>query len=111
MPAYHEVATKTDLGTELTVIIPPRELDTRPRRVITAQVSGRALADLKVQLGPTQDGPWFDEDLSSAGLPTLAAEHAGVYRMDKIDRFLQIQAKAAAGEEQCDLTVWLDADI
>jgi hypothetical protein len=68
---------------------------------------GAALADCKIEVGPTATGPWLAEDLTGTGLPTLAAGAAGAYRMTKADRWLRVQAKAAGAN--CNLTVYLDA--
>jgi len=114
MPVYHEAITKQAVSKSAAeVILPPRDLDTRPRRVLTfsnAGGSGKlALADAKVQHGPTASGPWIDEDLSGSGIPTLAAGSNAVYRMDRADRWVRVLAQGGAGEGQSDLTVYLDA--
>jgi hypothetical protein len=68
---------------------------------------GAARADCAIEVGPTANGPWLAEDLSSTGLPTLAAGASEAYRMTKVDRWLRVQAKAAGAG--CNLTVYLDA--
>jgi hypothetical protein len=115
MPVYHESVTKLDVskasGGE--VVLPPRDLGTMPRRVFTFACAGGTgklgLADAKVQLGPTADGPWLDESLTGTGIPTLGAGQAAAYRMDKADRWVRVLAQGASGEGETDLTVYLDA--
>jgi len=111
MPVYHESITKTAVSkAALEVVLPPRELSTMPRRVLSFTNSGAlALAAAKIQVGPTANGPWFDEDLTGHALLTLAAGASCVYRMDRVDRYLQVQAQGATGEGQSDLTICIDA--
>ena len=111
MPVYHESITKTAVSKAgLEVVLPPRELSTMPRRVLSFTNSGTlALASAKIQLGPTPAGPWFDEDLTGHALLSLGAGASCVYRMDRVDRYLQVQAQGAAGEGQSDLTIRVDA--
>ncbi len=111
MPVYHESVTKTAVSKAgLEVVLPPRELSMMPRRVLSITNSGDlALADAEIQLGPTPDGPWFDEDLTGHALPTLAAGASCVYRMERVDRYLRVLAQGAAGAGQSDLTIRLDA--
>jgi len=112
---YHESITKTAVSTSEggEVILPPRDLGTIPRRVLTFQCAGGTgklgLQAAKVQVGPTADGPWLDEDISGTGIPTLGAGNAAAYRMDKADRWLRVLAQGASGEGQTDLTIYLDA--
>jgi len=113
MPVYHESITKLAVSKAgLEVILPPRDLGTIPQRTITFECAGGteklALAAAKVQLGPTANGPWVDEDIGSV-IPTLAAGASAAYRMDKADRWVQVQAQGAAGTGQTDLTVYIDA--
>ena len=110
MPTYHESVTKNGVSqASLEVVLPPRDLGEYPMKTITFSnaVGGAALADCKIDVGPTASGPWLAEDLTGTGLPTLAAGSAGAYRMMKVDRWLRVQAKAAGAN--CDLTVHLDA--
>jgi hypothetical protein len=114
MIIYHEAVTKLAVSkSDPEVVLPPRDLDTRPRRVLSFSVAGGsgklALANAKVQLGPTATGPWFDEDLSGTGIPTLAAGSNAVYRMDRADHWLRVLAQGATATGQTDLTVYLDA--
>ena len=110
MPTYHESITKNGVSqAALEVILPPRDLGEYPMKVITLAnaAGGAALADCKIEVGPTNSGPWFAEDLTGTGLPTLVAGAAGTYRMTKVDRWLRVQGKAAGAN--CGLTVQLDA--
>jgi hypothetical protein len=111
MPVYHESITKAAVSKAgLEVVLPPRELSTMPRRVLSFTNSGTLpLAAAKIQLGPTPTGPWFDEDLTGNALPTLGAGASCVYRMDRVDRYLQVQAQGGTGTGQSDLTIRLDA--
>jgi hypothetical protein len=112
MPIYHEVVDRMNVSKEeLEVVLPPREFGDKPRRVLTFTNYGDLpLADATIQVGPTPTGPWFDEDLTGNPLPTLAAEASAVYRMDKVDRYLQVQAQGGAGEEGAShLQIWIDA--
>jgi hypothetical protein len=114
MPVYHESITKTAVSkADLEVVLPPRDLGTIPKRTITFACAGGegklGLADAKVQLGPTANGPWLDEDLTGTGIPTLNAGTAAAYRMDRADRWLRILAQGASGEGETDLTIYLDA--
>ncbi len=110
MPVYHEsVTTEGVSDSGLQVVLPPRDLGTLPKRTITLEnaAGGAALADCKIEVGPTENGPWLEEDLTGTGLPTLAAGAAGAYRMDKADRWVRVRAQAAGAG--CDLTVYVDA--
>lgn len=111
MPVYHETVTKEAVSqAELEVVLPPRDLGTLPKRTLTFSCAGDfALAEAKVQVGPTEAGPWVDEDLTGTGIPTLAPGSADACRMDKADRWVQVLAKGATGEGQTDLTIYLDA--
>ena len=110
MPTYHESVTKAGVSqAALEVILPPRDLGEYPMKTVTLSnaAGGAALADCAIEIGPTGDGPWLAEDLSSTGLPTLAAGASEAYRMTRVDRWLRVQAMAAGAD--CDLTVYLDA--
>jgi hypothetical protein len=110
MPTYHESVTKNGVSqAALEVILPPRDLGEYPMKTVTFSnaAGGAALADAKVEIGPTASGPWLAEDLTGTGIPTLAAGASAAYRMTKVDRWLRVQAKAAAAN--CNLTVYLDA--
>ena len=110
MPTYHESVTKNGVSqAALEAILPPRDLGEYPMKTVTLSnaAGGAALADCKIEVGPTANGPWLAEDLTGTGLPTLAAGAAGAYRMTKVDRWLRVQAKAAGAG--CNLTVYLDA--
>ncbi len=110
MPTYHESVTKNSVSqAALEVILPPRDLGEYPMKTITLAnaAGGAALADCAIEIGPTANGPWFAEDLSGTGLPTLAAGAAAAHRMTKVDRWLRVQAKAVG--VNCNLTVHLDA--
>jgi hypothetical protein len=111
MPIYHETITKTAVSkAALEVVLPPRDLGTLPRRALSFTNTGvLALASAKIQVGPTATGPWFDEDLTGHALLTLGAGASCVYRMDRVDRWVQVQAQGAAGEGQSDLTIYIDA--
>ncbi len=96
----------------LEVVIPPRNLDHWPARVLTVEnaAGGAALVDLKIEHGPTEEGPWFAEDLSGSTLPTLAAGANGVWRGTRYDRCVRVRAQAAVAEgKSCTLTLHLDA--
>jgi len=110
MPTYHESVTKNGVSqAALEVILPPRDLGEYPMKTVTLSnaAGGAALADAKIEVGPTASGPWFAEDLTGTGIPTLAAGASAAYRMTKVDRWLRVQAKAAGAN--CNLTVYLDA--
>jgi len=112
--SWHEKFVVSDLSTSLVELIPPRDLETRPHRVITFEVAAgaqqRGLADAKVQTGPTAAGAWEDEDLSGSGIPTLAAGSHKPYRFSRYDRWVRVLAKSAEdADKRCDLTVYLDA--
>ena len=112
--SWHEKFVIADLSTTLAEVIPPRDLETRPHRVITFEVAAgaeqRGIADAKVQTGPTAAGPWEDEDLSGTGIPTLAAGAHKPYRFSRYDRWVRVLAKSADdADKHCDLTIYLDA--
>jgi hypothetical protein len=110
MPTYHESVTKNGVSqAALEVILPPRDLGEYPMKTVTFSnaAGGAALADAKVEIGPTASGPWLTEDLTGTGIPTLAAGASAAYRTTKVDRWLRVQAKAAGAN--CNLTVYLDA--
>jgi hypothetical protein len=114
MPKWHESLTKLAVSKEaLEVVLPPRDLDEMPRRVVTVTAAAGEgkldLADADIQLGPTDAGPWFDEDIAASGIPTLGPGDSGVYRMDRADRWLRVIAKGVDSEGQTDLTICLDA--
>jgi hypothetical protein len=74
-----------------------------------ASGSGKlGLADAAVHVGPTENGPWIAEDIG-ATIPTLAAGAAAAFRMDRVDRWVRVQAKGVDAAGQTDLTVYLDA--
>jgi hypothetical protein len=110
MPTYHESVTKNGVSqAALEVILPPRDLGEYPMKTITLNnaAGGAALADAKIEVGPTASGPWLAEDLTGTGIPTLAPGASAAYRMTKVDRWLRVQAKATGAG--CNLTVYLDA--
>ncbi|MFB3882700.1 MAG: hypothetical protein ACE149_15645 [Armatimonadota bacterium] len=112
--SWHEKFEIADLSTSLVEVIPPRDLETRPHRVITFEVADgaeqRGLADVKVQTGPTAAEPWEDEDLSATGIPTLAAGAHKPYRFSRYDRWVRVLAQSATdADKQCNLIVYLDA--
>ena len=112
--SWHEKLVVPDLSTSLAEVIPPRDLETRPHRVITFEVASgaeqRGLADAKVQTAPTATGPWEDEDLSGSGILTLAAGGHKPYRFSRYDRWVRVLAKSAEdADKHCDLTIYLDA--
>jgi len=110
---YHETITKLAVAKPALELIAVRDLGIMPRRALTFSVAGGsgklALVDAKLELGPTQNGPWIAEDLSGTGIPTLAAGASAVYRMDRVDRWLRVRAQGATATGQTDLTVYLDA--
>lgn len=111
MDAWREEILKEDVSTSaLEVILPPRDLGMRPARVLTVSnaAAGAALVDAEIEVAPRDTGPWFAEDITSSGIPTLAAGASAVYRMTRYDRFVRFRAQAAGAN--CDLTVWLDAE-
>jgi hypothetical protein len=114
MSTYHEQVTATAVSkSALEVVLNPRDLDIRPRRVLTFSAAGGSgklgLANAAIELGPTADGPWAAETLTGLGITDLAAGASAVYRMDRADRWLRVRAQGAAGAGQTDLTVYLDA--
>ena len=112
--SWHEKFIVSDLSTSLAEVIPPRDLETRPHRVITFEVAGgaeqRGLADVSIQTAPTAAGPWEDEDLSGTGIPTLAVGAHKPYRFSRYDRWVRVLAKSADdADKHCDLTIYFDA--
>ena len=114
MPLHNESVTTTAVSKDALVeVLPPRDLPSMPRRVLTFSCAGGAgklgLQAAKVQVGPTESGPWIDEDISATSIESLAAGSSDAYRMDRVDRFVRVLARGASGEGQTDLTVYLDA--
>ena len=69
---------------------------------------GKALADVEVDTGPTDDGPWFSETVP-AGAKTLAAGASIRFNLALTSRWVRVSAKSAADAADCDLTVYLSA--
>jgi len=110
MPTYHEAVTKNNVSQAgLEDVLPPRDMGEYPMKTMTLSnaAGGAALADCKIEVGPTANGPWLAEDLSGTGIPTLGAGSTAAFRMTKVDRWLRVRAQAAGAG--CNLTVYLDA--
>jgi hypothetical protein len=110
---YRETVTKEAVNKPALEVIMVRDLGIMPRRALTFSVasgSGKlGLADVAIELGPTENGPWIAEDLSGTGIPTLAAGADAAYRMDRVDRWLRVRAQGVTATGQTDVTVYLDA--
>ena len=80
------------------LVIGPLNLSLYPKRTVYISNEGEdALRNLQIQLGPTSEGPWFDEDISATSplLTTLGAGIDGFYRLDKADPYLRVLAQAS----------------
>jgi len=111
---YREAMTTLAVSKDANVeVLGPRDLSEMPFRTITVGAGGGSgklgLQSAKIQVAPTEAGPWMDETISGTSIESLAAGAADAYRMDKADRFVRVLARGASGEGQTDLTVYLEA--